>query len=75
MLILCDRLPSQVLYPMNICYKGDTSASEAFGAYTVDETSFWTRKLSSTDVTTLYNSGSGLAITDGIFTSWTEEGT
>jgi hypothetical protein len=59
-------------YPMNFAQEGDGTD---YGDYTFDETSFWTRKLSSTNVTTLYNSGSGLAITDGVLTEWKEEGT
>ena len=56
-------------YPMNFAQEGDGTD---YGDYTFDETSFWTRKLSSTDVTTLYNSDSGFAITPA---TWTMEPT
>ena len=46
-------------YPMNFAQEGDGTD---YGDYTFDETSFWTRKLSSTDVTSLYNSGKGKII-------------
>ena len=59
-------------YPMNFAQEGDGTD---YGDYTFDETSFWTRKLTSAEVTSLYNSGSGSIVTEAKDATWTMQPT
>ena len=68
---------------LDVTSTGTPTAAWAFGdvatlnefAGDMTEFSMWNRLLTSAEITLLYNTGSGLAITDDVFTAWTEEGT
>jgi hypothetical protein len=50
-------------------------SSDGFVNADIDEMSIWNRLLTADEITSLYNSNSGRAISSGIFTEWKEIGT